>query len=363
MLNPMPSRTISKSAFSLLELLVSLAVLAVILLLVANVVSFLLSLSSSSKSRVSIEQGTRESAGYLTRKLGRATLNSYFDYIDSAGTFRTPANANSFSPDDYRLSSDLHFIAAPASDVLNASASLFPGSAVLFQSGSGVSSTPLEGLSESLNASGFFIEFSQRTDRPSFLNGILPPEPFRYRLVEVVEPTESFSVFASTKPASGSGGYDRTWIDNLLGMRRTIIADNVVFLLVLPKLSPALEKELSGKSDGSYLAPTYLYDSRSWEKSSPDGSRADLTQNTLPPSLEVVLVSISEASARRIDNGSTPPLDGLFAGLFTDSALLHKTQNDEGDMARMETRLRDRDLDYRIARFEIPLSAARWMVP
>jgi uncharacterized protein (TIGR02599 family) len=340
-------------------LLVSLAILAVILVLVVNVIGMFRSISSSVNSRVASEQGAREAAGYVGRRLGMATLNSYFDYVDAAGIFRTPQNASSFTPKGYRLASDLHFIAGPAAQALGqpAATAAHPGSAVLFQAGFGVPATGSSVLRLLLNSCGFFIDFSQRTGRPAFLDGYVPDEPYRYRLVEVIEPTEKFSVFRSTKPATGDTdrlGYDTKWVESLLVNPQSIVADNVILLLVLPKVSPVV-------AASNYLAPKYLYDSRSWEKSSSDGTPSALSQNSLPPSVEIILVTISETSAKRIDTGSTPPLAGLFDGLFTDSAKLHATPGDEGDLARMEKLLRARNLDYRVAQVEIPILAARWI--
>lgn len=349
--------------FSLLELIVAVAILSVMLVLVSGMVSFFLSISASNRSVTSGEQAARESVGYLTHRLSRATLNNYFDYVNASGQFRSPGNAATFEPDDFRLSSDLHFICGPASDVLGRPSASYPGSAVLFQASFGEMAANSNHLNGLLNACGFFVEFSRDTGRPSFLDGFVPDEPYRYRLVEVVEPAESFSVFASTKPIAEVPGYDRTWVDNLLSSRRVVVADNVILLLVLPKLSEAMEITLTGGSDADYLAPEFLYDSRAWEMGSSNALLSERSFNALPPSLEVVLVTISEQAAQRLDSGSTPPLSDAFAGLFADSSVLHPKVGDEGDLVRFENRLRDRRVDYRVSRFEVPIQAARWTAP
>lgn len=352
------------TGFSLVELSVAMLILSLLLVLVLEIISNLVGVSSYAKNQVFGSQQARLASESMIRRISLATLNNYYDYVNADGLYRTSQNAATFSPRDYRLASDLHFIVLPASVALNQDAAFCPGSAVFFQAELGYSmAADLRASKGLLNESGFFVEYSNQSGRPSFLNGVLPPEPYRYRLVEVLDPSELLTVYRSTKPDgtdSSRIGYDRVWMQDLLQGKRHVVAQNVVLLLALPKVSPSDEQRLSGKVDGSFLAPGFQYDSRAWEKPSSPGPLVEYTRNQLPPIIEVVVVTITDASAARLGGGSTPPLGDVFVGLFQEPAVLNRTPGDEGDLARMETRLTARKVEYRVTRFDIGVQASKW---
>ena len=74
--------------FTLVELLVSTAILAIILLVIFSITQQTGRVWKSSQAKIEAFQGARAAFESITRKLGQATLNGYYDYFDGSG--RTP---------------------------------------------------------------------------------------------------------------------------------------------------------------------------------------------------------------------------------------------------------------------------------
>ncbi len=107
-----------------------------------------------------------------------------------------------------------------------------------------------------LNSTGFYLTFgNNQTDRPSFLNGLTPPPPVRYRfrLMEFLQASENFLVYTMNFP----GGSSHDWFTKNTGGSSLLLAENVLALIVLPRLP-------SDPPDASSLMPgnDYEYDSQ-----------------------------------------------------------------------------------------------------
>jgi uncharacterized protein (TIGR02599 family) len=127
------------------------------------------------------------------------------------------------------------------------------------------------------------------------------------------------------------------------------LAENVIAMIVLPRLSEPDEAAL-GIDAG--LAPDFLYDT------SADGegvrNAALSSRNQLPPLVEIRLVVIDEASARRFENGSTVP-DYAVDDLFERDAANWSEQ-----LATLEERLSDLGVSYEILPVTVAVTGSKW---
>jgi len=319
--------------FTLIELLAATAIFAIIMVVIFGLTQQAGNAWRSSSSKIEAFQDARAAFDLITEKLSQATLNTYYDYADASGNTRTDVLAStgstqSFVPSSYRRFSDLHFISGK---------SLIPSQvthAIFFQTPAGYSASSVyQQMDTLLNACGFYVTFDKDSSRPGFFSSIpsSPAERYRYRLFEFIQPSEELSVFAS--------GTGNAWFATPAASAyppRAQIAENIIAMIVLPKSSDA---------DGGSLAPGYEYDSRD------KGSASTLNQ--LPPLVEVILVAIDEASAKRFATGATPPDLGV-SGLFTDPARL------EADLGVLEAGLVAKHVNYRIFRTTVPLRGSKW---
>ena len=99
--------------FTLLELMVSMVVLALLMLVVFNMLETTTKAWSQSTERVQTFKEARVAFEGLTRRIGQAMLNTYFDYKYS----RVPPRPTD-RPSGYERKSDLHFISGRSEDIL-----------------------------------------------------------------------------------------------------------------------------------------------------------------------------------------------------------------------------------------------------
>lgn len=331
-------------------------------------------------------QAARAAFESMTRNLGQATLQSYQGYADSAGnpiplinpSYQLPGGVSrNRVPTQYLRQSELHFLSGPAADIFQRagiSGPVVSGHGAFFQAPAGFSSNSIYQLNQSLlNVCGYYVQFGNNEQVPAFVQSSAnAPGPMtRYRLMEVRQSSEANAIYSSTCELDSSGlpktSYDLRWVNELdlsTVDSRHVLADNVILLFFLPKLSPGEEQLNGGPGDGSYLAPRYHFDSRSWETGYGGSAAAlPLTRNRLPPIVEVVMVAIDERSAARLEerfgSGGQPPLEnatvrsqlGLDSG-FQNASSLH---GDSGDLARLEKGLDGLGLNYRIFQTEVRL--------
>ena len=319
-------------SFTLLEVLVSVALLVIILMALAQ--------AMDSADRVWKSNATdpfsdaQDAFETVAGSLADATLETYEDYADTNGNFRTGA---AFVPDHLARRSDLAFACGAASGtngLLASSQLTTTGSAVFFTATEGSTQTyASEGLGRLLNDLGFFVEFGDDTSAPAFLAGIV--HRYRWRLCEIKQPSESLQVYSCATSSS--------WIQQLVppGASVPTLAENVIALIVLP--------ERNASDSGAALSPAYSYDSR--DVTNP------VTLNQLPPRLYLALVAIDPASAERLaaQNGSRAPQlipPGLFQ-LGTQSQLAQ-------DLATLDTSLTAQKIGHRIFQREIQLPSSAW---
>lgn len=371
---PFPTR----AGFTLLELLVATTVLLLMMAVLLQLTGGVGQLWKSSSGKISAFQSARSAFATITRSLARSTLNTYNDYVDKDGEYRTSGNT-AFTPNNFLRTSELHFLSGPAAQLVpGADGVKNPGQAIFLQSPTGATDdSALTHLNRSLNAIGFYIQYgtADASLLPSWLQGLFGTVN-RFRLIQIVQPTESLGVYNSTATA----GYDLTWLAPF-GVpaptgapRARVLAEDVSLLVFRPRLSPKDEEAVapqlgaafSAATQESILSPNYHYDSRAWESGYPGGQRVlaasapdarkNIMRNQVPPIVDVAMVCLDRRSLARFDpTAATPPaVLQVPANLFTDSSQF------EADLATYGKQLSDAGIRYRLFRTSVELQGAKW---
>ena len=185
------------SSFTLIEVLITLALLLVILVAVMDFMTYIdQAWKSAAADPFAEAQNAFETVAH---NLASATLEPYQDYADANGNFRTNA---AFVPDHLARRSDLDFVCGPgagANGLLTASGRTTTGSGVFFLAPNGYTQSYAHtGMEQLLNAMGYFVDFDAGDNAPGF---ILSQTPYwRWRLKQVMQPAESLQVFSMMPP-------------------------------------------------------------------------------------------------------------------------------------------------------------------
>jgi len=355
------------SGFTLVELLVSMTVLLIIMAMLLSITTQAGNLWRSTTSKIEEFRSARDAFEAMTRRISQTTLNTYWDYDNPA------------APTRYIRQSDLRFISGPMATIAPAPTAprQWPTHGIFFQAPLGFSQdSTTYGLDSLLNTWGYFLEFSSdAAQRPALVTSAIAPLRYRYRLCELMQPTNQFSVYGGTSGLnSGTSGFNssggllastytgRDWFSVPLGLSDTstspprpvhALAENVIALIILPKLT-ALD-EGSTYTDAT-LAPAYLYDSTGTGMPSSNISNSVLDpKNQLPPIVEVTMVAISESSAIRLaqTNGTNPPNFGL-SSLFTDATKM------SADLNQLEVNLNGMHVTYHVFSTNVAIKSAKW---
>ena len=351
-------KTRPSGAFTLLELLVSTAVLALLVVILAGIVNQASSVWRRTTAKA--EQFREVRAGFeaMTSQLSQATLNTYWGYDDPE------------HPTRYERQSELRFISGPAAEVLGTTGGgrERPSHCVFFQAPFGNTLEPtFRGFSSLISTRGYFIELNDDTDlRPAFLSEDQFPARYRYRLMELWQPAETDSIYQYT---SGNAIYaGREWFRAAVSRSKPpvhTLAENVIALIITPRLAQVDEAEFKGtdkSSDLSPLAPEYLYDT-SPVTGVPDGRYRDARLNPvhqLPPVLQVTMVAIDEASALRLDFYSSTRDPFGISRRFRQSADFTRDLALSGDSRSLENTLAEMRVNYRVFTTSIPMRGAKW---
>ncbi len=333
-------------AFTIIELLVSTAVLALILGILLAITSQVQSTFSRTAGRIEQFGNARTAFESIERRLSQATLNTYWNYDDP------------ITPTTYRRQSELRFVSGPAADLLSGVSKVTDptGHAVFFQAPLGLVETPPDApLPTLLNTWGYYVDYTDGSaHRPPFITS---PAEQRYRLIELMEPSEHLAVYSYTSGPGREGAtaenYTYNWLKDPLGKDSNpgdgfpdyarVLAENIVALVLLPKLSAEADPT------GARLASNFLYDSTV--------SNADPEVNSLhqlPPIVQVTMVAIDEKSAARMTASQASSLRTKVNGSFG-SASSYST-----DLASLEDFLTEQNLSYRVFQSDVNIPGAKW---
>jgi len=382
------------AGFTLVEILLATTIFLLLMAVALRIFSQTSQIWQRSTEEAKAFQSARLGFDLMTRNLSQATLNSYIDYVDinnnfpaAAGT--TGTNKYDGNPQRYARQSDLHFylgysgLSVGFGTPVPKTTGTMPGTintgeAVFFQFPGGYTTgTNISGaltyanMDRLMNACGYYVQFSDESSlRPpsgpgqTFPN--LPLQKYRYRLMQMLQPTEMNRVYSSgTNPSAWFTGTNVTQM-------ACPIADNVVALFVRP-LDPA---------DPTLCKDLYKYDSHpavAWDASGKPIYKAGLTaavppiqpttENQLPPMIQVTMVAIDELSAKHlaITSGTNQPtiIQNTLAGLatapgVTNPGLFGTPTNLEKCVTYVEKIFQANHINYRIFSTTVPIRESKW---
>ena len=345
-----------RSGFTLVEVLVSLAVLAVLLTIIAQVLGQVQRVWSSANSRVAQFREARRAMDRIVSNLSQATMNTYLSYYYTGGANPlVPGSMNvNTGPAGYVRYSELQFLCGPSQSLTGLSAGDSPGHAVFFQAPLGGSiNAPGQGggefvnLPTALSACGYFVQFGDDASfRPPFLNQRNHPPRRRFRLMEYRPPIEANVIYPTPNDAGAPGVPDPDWYNQIAQWARPV-AENIVYMVISPKVPAA---DTTG--DPRQIASDYTYNT------SKNGVvlGQSPTDYQLPPLVEVALVALDEISAQKFvdeSGGGSPAWPGGLFNNATDDSF-------RADLVRIEELLNDKKLNYRIFTTTIPLRNSKW---
>jgi uncharacterized protein (TIGR02599 family) len=361
--------SIKRHGFTLIELLVSMVVLLLIMAILLTVTTQAGNLWRTTTAKMEQFRGARDAFEAMTRRLSQATLNTYWDYDNAA------------APTKYVRQSELRFISGNTVALAGTPTAprQWPTHGVFFQAPLGFSQdSTTYGLENLLNTWGYFIEFgSDAAQRPSIVSTTIAPLRYRYRLCELMEPTNSLSIYSHT---SGIPSYNlRDWFSNSMNVSDTsttpvrpvhVLAENIIALIILPKLTPKDELlKTPAYTDGSLVqdapgaAENYLYDSTGTGMPATILSDKNLDpKNQLPPLVEVTMVAINEASAIRLaqGQGTTMPTFGLSAAVFNNLFTDATPAQTVADLNTLEGALTSQHITYHVFSTNVAIKGAKW---
>lgn len=364
----------SARAFTLVELLVAMAILGILLVAVSISMQGVQSAWRLTRSAVRENLEGRRALETVVTNLSRATLHPR--WVPNLDPVTNPTGI----PTALLPESDLHYVSGPARTLVPGVRSSsghavffqgpfgFPGSSRTLQNNS---DTPYyQTLPHTLSAWGYYVEFGQdQTELPNFLTSTrqgrpAPPRKFRFRLMEYRQPAHELSLLVQPpdypRPLQALQNSNNTlyeWFQapiansqpggSAFNRRVSIVAENILALVVVP-YDPHLVTLANGGSNSTLpyqLAPDYHFDSRrhQWEQGSALGAA---TRHQLPPAVEIAIVALSEdvwdnlTEAEAIRQGES--LVSLMSGLFLTAA------NFSNDLETLDRELNDRRLDHQV---------------
>jgi len=315
-----------RAGFTLLEILVASAVLALLVLGLVSVTGQSGQAVRAATGKIEASQSARAGFDLLARNLGQATLNTYW------------RADNPDSPRRYLRSSDLHFVIQQAG--VNGIGFPGTGQAVFFQAPLGYTGDAASygGLPSLLNTVGYYVDFRPE-DLPPLPNA--PAPRWRFRLMQMLAPAERMKAFASRDGGDSFGWFSPGVYNDYVQP----VADNVIALVL--RASRPTGEDIPG------LGGKFAYDSRLDANATPQ----PVTAHQMPSAVEVAMVSIAEESANRLaGGGSSPPavIVSALQGLFQNTASI------DDDLGELDKRLSAAGIRFRTYRTSVPILESRW---
>ena len=346
----------ARAGYTMTEMLVSMAVLAMILVLTTNMVSGTQKTLRSARSSAAQFRDARRAFEVLTRTLSQTTLNTYWDYDPPAPAI----------PTSYIRQSELHFVTGPASEVLNDSD--IYGHCVFFNAPFGYAGSDATGknrgsdqyrdLETLLNAWGYYVTYADDDDAPPFIQALQPDRisvKKGFRLMEFRQPSEELSIYKDKLRTVSNKTTAYNWFRADLKNHSRVVAENIIAMVIRPVVSEENAEE-KGR-DRWWIAPDYLYDSRGKQLNTMSGNAADASQNQVPPVLELTLVAVEEKSYLRYEQTGGDPktqIGNLVNGLFDDPEEIQE------DIEKLSEELDKLRISFRVFQASVGLRTAKW---
>jgi uncharacterized protein (TIGR02599 family) len=351
-MNSAQTHKAGKGGFTLVEIMVSVAILAIILTFIAELIGQAQRSWSRAGARVSQFREARKAFDWMVRNLGQATINPSVHYVYAGGEDpRIPSGSGKglhSAPDGYGRFSELQFICGRAEKFVGSGDGKPSGHAVFFQAPLGATDLDVS-IPTALTPVGFFVkETSDTQTRPDFLGQTGVKERKRHRLFLYKGMTEHNTIYdaSSVEKMARNGRQDAPWIGDLNDEGRVNpLADNIVLLVIAPRLA----EDGSGVRDPYEIASDYEFNSAS-NGLQPNQAATDYQ---IPPLVDITMVALDESSAARVVDES---IDLNLSALFKKSS----KQSYRDDIKSLQENLREKRLDFRIFSTTVPLRNSRW---
>jgi uncharacterized protein (TIGR02599 family) len=346
-----------REAFTLVELLLACAVFAVMLVLMAVAIGQMSTGIRTSSAKVEAFASAREGFANVTRLLGTATLNTYWDYFDASHA-NVGANAN-FVPAYYGRQSDLQFVINDQS--ANANGGNLAGAttgtltmathAVFFQSPLGYTTNgTVTNPPGTLNQCGFFLAYGNDPTQVGFASwGTSSPTTIanraRFRLYQWIRNADDGTGINTSTGIMNANAWNKpSWYSQIAPLAENVVA----FVLRIPTTA------------NPTTATDYWWNSRTnWSSGSQPNQ-----MNELPPFVEVTMVAVDETAVNRLmGNGasaSTPTAAASMLGIQNYSTLFTLANSYTNDLATVTAGLTSKKIPYRVFVTTVPLPGSKW---
>jgi len=370
------------------ELLVAMAVVLLMVVVLASIVNQTSSIWRFTTGRIEEFRGARDGFEAMTRRLSQATLDTFTDYVDANGNPRfSAATTGTFVPAQYARVSSLRFITGPSLSGSATSTPPRPTHSIFFQAPLGFVSdqTDFSGLENLLNTWGYYIEFNSNGSKglsangsglniiPSFVNS---PLRYRFRLMELMQPSELQGLYYYTArniSLTSAQPTGMNWFTDALAAvpaQYHVLAENIVALVILPKLSPDDISQSGGSYTDSSLSPDYGYDSTlDYSPGAPNTTDPNLdTHAQLPPVVTVTMVAVDETSFKRFQGSSTACPASLLVNSTSSTPLFQVAGDTKNaakpgfaqDLQTLQNNLQSGHLTYRVFTTDVSIKGAKW---
>ena len=301
----------SSLGFTLVEVLVSMAILLMMLLIVTQVIDTAQKTWRRASARLSQFREARGAFDRITRSLSQATLNPYRVYDYGGGQAPGYTEDPTLFPQGFVRTTDLGFVIGDFNTFSLGAANDAPGNTLLFQAPLGFTATnSYRQLTNLLCVRGYYVLFG--TDRTSLPVGLASRLQYksRFRLYEYQPPTETNTVFTASNSTAWMAPPSADVTANSFP-----VAENIFSLILSPSFggNTAATGVTGGLVKVGRIEPASAYKFNSVAPiASPN------LKNQLPSSIQVVMMAMDEESATKIQQrfGSAAPK--LYSASFVD---------------------------------------------
>lgn len=327
-------------AFTLVEVLVSMVILAMMMLIITTVISQAQRSWKAASSKVSQFREARLAFDTITRNLRQASIDTHRTFLWGTATYSSdplapPSGSGRYAHLGIKFDTANRLVSG------GGGAAELPGHAVIFQAPLGKtamgegSTVDISGLKNLLCTRGYFVQFG--TDA-SFLPLQLASRlqaKYRYRLYEYQPNTENNTVY------NISSNQDWATID-LSDARNTVrpLADNILMLGFAVSFASAATDTVPRLAGNSETNLEYGFNSYE----APEAAK----KYRLPRYAHVFMIAMDEESAARlaqIHNTSPPDTVRSSGATFTSPNQLF---GQTGDLAKVRAYMDSQRLNYRI---------------
>lgn len=369
----------SRPGFTLVEMLVSMAVLALLMVIIMEMINRTQQTVTRQQARAEEFKEARAAMEAISRSLSGAVINSYWAY----GDFSVGGKVN------YTRQSDGHFVAGTGT-VLRGAEQNSPGHAMFFQTSDGQTKlgTSTTGLGDPYNlitCMGYYVDYQTEEElelRPAFLakDEVLNPDRSRFRLMELRLAPEKNILYSESLDINGAGStrdnafkwFRGPFTDSSNTLKNsTVLADNILALILVPRYVAVTTTGTTGESgtgsnkentlSNTKSAADYYYDSREAQWGGVATEKSRNTSHQLPPVVQVTLVAAEERSYAELeirmgDKALAAAVNAAFANRFT-------TQSQyTTDLEAVEEALNVLKLKHRVFTTNVAIRGSKWVV-